>query len=578
MTRARSPCEAGQLGPVAHVRHDQHELVAGQAPDDGRRREPTQAGGHLDQDLVAGLVTERVVHVLEPVEVHDHRCDGSPRDHRAGQRGLQLLLHAAPGAQAGQRVVAGLVGQLALHDLAGRDVGVRGEGPTLLAGHRRDRHHECPQGAVGLRHVVVPLEGRGPTTEDGLHTGGNSRGIVGDARSAAHHRDVVGSDPDLVRGDPAQADLCGPGRVHRDDRAVAVEHGRHGPRRVEQGLHPALVLGLCSLGLDQAGDVAVDRHRPAQPPVLDDGGDRDVGVQNPAVQGALADPAGPAALVDQADGRAAVALAGRTVLGGDQVVELASQCLPLGDAVHPLRPGVPEDDLAVAGEADDGIGHRVDDQTGLAHLGQGRGGVQERREVRGHLGLVGQLLGAHPVVGGQARGDQQAQGPVPGDQGGDPQCGDAQSIQLAGPLGARTAECQPVDAQDRVLPGLQGRAEGAVGAVQRYSLQRSGDDIPSLGVLVVKRTEPDPTGLAHQNGGRARRRPGGHLRAELHDRDDVVGGARHARQVVGLLVHPGPSVPTGSDWESAFARTPCESHSAERVNGFNPDRRPQAAG
>ena len=509
-------------------------------------------------------MAEGVVHVLETVEVDDHRADGAPGHHRACQRRLQFLLDAAPGAQAGEGVVAGLVGQLALHDLAGRDVGVCGEGPTLLPGHRGDGDHERAQCAVRLRHVVVPLERLGPATQDGLDAGDDRGGIVRGAGRAAHHRDVVGPDPDLLRANPAKADLRGPRRVHGDDHSVAVEHRGHGPRRVEQGLHPALVLRLGRLSLDQAGDVPVDRHRSAQPAVLHDRGDRHVRVQDPAMQGALADPARPAALVDQADGRPAAALAGGPVLRGDQLVELAPQRLALRDAVHALRPGVPEDHLAVAGEADDGIGHRIDHEARLAHLGQGGGGVQERREVRGHLRLVGELLGVHPIVSGQPGGDQHAQGPVASDQGGDPQGGDPQAVELAGPFGPRAAERQPVDAQDRVLPGLERRAERALRSVERNRLQRRGDDIPPFGVPVVQGPEADSSGLAHQDRGSARCSLGCHLRAQLHDRDDVVGGARHARQVVGLLVHPGPSRPTGSVWRGAGAHP---SWNLIRLNG-----------
>ena len=153
---------------------------------------------------------------------------GRPVTTERAERGLQLLLHAAPGAQARQGVVAGLVGQLALHHLAGRDVCVGREGATLLPGHGGDRHHERAQGAVRLGHVVVPLECGGPTAQDGLDAGDDCGSIIRGAGCPAHHRDVVGPDPDLLRADAAQADLRGPGRVHGDDHALPVEHRCHG--------------------------------------------------------------------------------------------------------------------------------------------------------------------------------------------------------------------------------------------------------------------------------------------------------------------------------------------------------------
>ena len=83
--------------------------------------------------------------------------------------------------------------------------------------------------------------------------------------------------------------MSGRKRGMADEPSVPVEHCSHRPGCVEQGLHPPLVLGLRGLRLDQAGDIAVDRHSAAQPAVLDDRGDRDVGVQHTAVQCPLPD-------------------------------------------------------------------------------------------------------------------------------------------------------------------------------------------------------------------------------------------------------------------------------------------------
>ena len=66
------------LGGLAGVRQEDRELVATHAGDEiGGTHGRAQAPRHLDEDVVAGLVAECVVHRLEPVEIqHD---DGSDR-------------------------------------------------------------------------------------------------------------------------------------------------------------------------------------------------------------------------------------------------------------------------------------------------------------------------------------------------------------------------------------------------------------------------------------------------------------------------------------------------------------------
>ena len=72
--------------------------------------------------LVAGRVAERVVDVLEAVEVeHEHGALGAVAA-RACARAVELLLEAAPVEQAGERVVVGQVLELLLEALALGDV------------------------------------------------------------------------------------------------------------------------------------------------------------------------------------------------------------------------------------------------------------------------------------------------------------------------------------------------------------------------------------------------------------------------------------------------------------------------
>jgi hypothetical protein len=74
---------------------------------------------HLAQQLVAGGVAERVVDLLEPVEVEEEQRDVLVQPVRGAERAPQAVLEALPIGQAGEAVVVGqvanpLLGLLAL--------------------------------------------------------------------------------------------------------------------------------------------------------------------------------------------------------------------------------------------------------------------------------------------------------------------------------------------------------------------------------------------------------------------------------------------------------------------------------
>jgi hypothetical protein len=100
---------------VAHDGAEHGELVAPEAGDGvAAPRQAHQPSRHLDEDVVAGLVPERVVDRLEVVEVdEDHRHPCRP----ALERGDQLsepVEHARAVGEAGEVVVQGEVGELGL--------------------------------------------------------------------------------------------------------------------------------------------------------------------------------------------------------------------------------------------------------------------------------------------------------------------------------------------------------------------------------------------------------------------------------------------------------------------------------
>ncbi len=89
------------------------ELVATHPPDRvGIPQRARQPGGHGDEQSVAGLVAERVVDVLEVVEVDEQRRTRRPVALAAGEELLDAVHDQRPVRQVGQRVVQRLMAQL----------------------------------------------------------------------------------------------------------------------------------------------------------------------------------------------------------------------------------------------------------------------------------------------------------------------------------------------------------------------------------------------------------------------------------------------------------------------------------
>jgi len=154
----------GDLGHDAAVRHlgqQDRELVAAEprqevAPADDR----AEAARDLDEQLVAVIVAERVVDLLEAVEVDEQERGGAARAPRVGDRTLRAPVQEHAVGQAGERVVQRLAAQAA-------------RGPGHNAEERRVEEHEAgPQdgeeppgvfgdgaghglvGQVGLQHAL----------------------------------------------------------------------------------------------------------------------------------------------------------------------------------------------------------------------------------------------------------------------------------------------------------------------------------------------------------------------------------------------------------------------------------------
>ena len=109
--------------PALEVGEQQEELVPTLPRDQVRlARASAEPLGELLQELVAGVVAERVVHELEVVEVEVEHADAEVVPARPGDRRLEHLLEERPVRQAGELVVVReerhlLLGALALGDV-----------------------------------------------------------------------------------------------------------------------------------------------------------------------------------------------------------------------------------------------------------------------------------------------------------------------------------------------------------------------------------------------------------------------------------------------------------------------------
>ena len=120
------------------LRHQHRELVAGEAGDDVGGPHPlAQDRGDAADQVVAGLVPEAVVDLLEAVDVDDHHRALAAVAGGEGDVAVELGAEAAAVEEPGERVVVGQVAQLGLGLLGlrrGRPRGSsRSAGGKLLA-------------------------------------------------------------------------------------------------------------------------------------------------------------------------------------------------------------------------------------------------------------------------------------------------------------------------------------------------------------------------------------------------------------------------------------------------------------
>jgi len=211
----------------AETRHE--ILVADDGPDSLRR---------LDEEAVAGLVTEAVVDDLEAVEVDEQQAHRAPSRRCPCDRDGKLVEEAGTVRKAGQRVLARLAVQRRLERLVVRDVAKDpGEREAVADAHLADRelHREHLAGAS------EPLDLDRPPHDHGL----TGREVPLEACLVAMAVRLGNEDaqrlPHDLGGLPAE-DLRR-GSVEREDRPVRVDRDHALRRALDDRRAELLALG-----------------------------------------------------------------------------------------------------------------------------------------------------------------------------------------------------------------------------------------------------------------------------------------------------------------------------------------------
>ena len=116
----------------------------------------TQAQSHFFQDLIANMVAEGVVDVLEVVEVNHHQCQAATFALANAQTLCQLRLERKAVRQLGERVVVSQVGEAISRLFAGADVVEVGHIVLRHAGFVADNRDRQPLGIGAAVLALVP--------------------------------------------------------------------------------------------------------------------------------------------------------------------------------------------------------------------------------------------------------------------------------------------------------------------------------------------------------------------------------------------------------------------------------------
>jgi hypothetical protein len=348
---------AGQRLFAGGAAHDEGEFVAAHAAD--RRAAADRAGqpaADHHQQLVAGVVAERIVDRLEAVEVDEHEGSRAARPLR--QHGIDPRHHHGAVGEAGQRILLGLpadglLGRLQLGDVGAGGDGEAGAGAELAQLHPAAvgefQHHRARRVAV----LVHPL------LDPGLDVLLADPGELARTRHAAHDglvADALADDVPQPRIEAAELLVAG------DETVLRVEGGDADGHRLQHvaqqllGARAAEVFGRQrQFRLLALGDVETHRQVALDAPVA--AGQRHDGGVDPVERagfGAVADLAAP--LGATSDGGPEAGEERPVVMAGAEDVVVASNQLLLGIAADAAEAGIGVENGAVAvGGRHDGV-------------------------------------------------------------------------------------------------------------------------------------------------------------------------------------------------------------------------------
>ncbi|WP_309232782.1 hypothetical protein [Blastococcus sp. TML/C7B] len=190
---------------------------------------------------------ERVVDLLEPVDVQEERGD---RTARRGQVGVDELVQVGAVGQAGERVVPRLPGRGPFGAHPGGHVGVGQHDVARLVdprglhveppGARREPHREVGGGAVAQAHGELADAGQQRAAVLVVaHPEGEGEVVAADGDAEAVVVEVLGG--------------LGPGGVRQQDPPVRVDQQRRRGQRVEDGLHQQRCAGAVAAAVPHVG-------------------------------------------------------------------------------------------------------------------------------------------------------------------------------------------------------------------------------------------------------------------------------------------------------------------------------------
>ena len=213
--RELTPCDRDRLGELLEqsIGHghgagrvgafeQQHELVAtepGQRV--GRPRDGGEPRGHVAKQLVARIMTEAVVHLLEAVQVDEQHGQDVTGPRRPGQRLIEPIAEQRAVREAGEAVVEGLVGELLLepHSL-GHVSGVEDHAADVaVAAEIADVRLEDPLFAEPVDHPEHELVRLAVLTRRPNDGNGRRRGRTTGTRRRGHPRWNVRASPSRTR-------------------------------------------------------------------------------------------------------------------------------------------------------------------------------------------------------------------------------------------------------------------------------------------------------------------------------------------------------------------------------------------